>query len=261
MPTETTSARERTGAETYRQTVARLASAQKAAAPGAPAYSILVNRRAGRFLAAWAYRRGLTPNAVTGISAAFTFTGIALIATVEPAWWSGVLVWLALAIGYAFDSADGQVARLQGGGSTSGEWLDHVVDSLKISTLHLAVLVAAYRFFDLPDDAWLLVPVGFTAVAAVSFFAMILNDQLRRILAAGRGVPVKTGTSSLRRQLLVVPTDYGVLCLAFVLLGAPTIFFVVYALLFVANAGHLTLALLKWYRDMGHLDRTVGGPA
>jgi phosphatidylglycerophosphate synthase len=242
------------GRETYRETVRRLASAQKKAAPGAPAYSILVNRRVGRLLAAWAYRRGLTPNAVTGISAAFTFTGIALIALVEPAWWTGVLVWLALAIGYAFDSADGQVARLRGGGSTSGEWLDHVVDSLKISTLHLAVLVAAYRFFDLPSVGWLLVPIGFTAVAAVSFFAMILNDQLRRIHAAGGGVPVRTGTSSLRRQLLVAPTDYGILCTAFALLGAPRVFFVVYAFLFVANAGHLTLALVKWYRDMGRLD-------
>ena len=61
-------------AETYLGTVRRLASAQKKAARGAPPYSIYVNRRVGRYLAAWAFRAGLTPNAVTGISAAFTFT-------------------------------------------------------------------------------------------------------------------------------------------------------------------------------------------
>jgi hypothetical protein len=72
--------------------------------------------------------------------------------------------------------------------------------------------------------------------------------------AAGSGVPVRTGTSTLRRQLLVAPTDYGILCTSFALLGAPRVFFVVYAVLFVANAGHLTLALVKWYRDMGKLD-------
>ena len=53
----------------YRDTVRQLASAQKGAARSAPAYSRFVNRRLGRLLAAWAYRRGLSPNAVTGLSA------------------------------------------------------------------------------------------------------------------------------------------------------------------------------------------------
>ena len=64
-------------------------------------------------------------------------------------------------LGYALDSADGQLARLRGGGSLTGEWLDHVIDSFKISTLHLAVLVMAYRFFPTPTW-WLLVPLVFS---------------------------------------------------------------------------------------------------
>jgi phosphatidylglycerophosphate synthase len=244
--------------ETYRQTLARLGSAQKAVASGAPAYSVLVNRPVGRHLAAWAYRRGMTPNGVTAVSAGFTFTGIAVIATVAPAWWTGVAVWLLLAVGYAFDSADGQVARLRGGGSLAGEWLDHVVDSLKIVTLHLAVVVMAYRFLDVPGPTWLLVPVGFTAVATVSFFAQILNDQLRRVHTARTGESVVRRPASRLRQLLVLPTDYGVLCLVFVLLAVPTAFLWVYSLLFLATAGHLALALAKWFRDMRALDSTQG---
>jgi len=258
VPTE---ARQRTEQsvprESYRDTVRRLAAAQKKVAPGAPAYSILVNRRVGRLLAAGAFRRGMTPNAVTGVSAVFTGAGIVMIATVPPAWWSGCAVWLALALGYALDSADGQVARLRGGGSLSGEWLDHVVDSVKIVTLHLAVLVSMYRFAELPDDRWLLVPLLFAAVGSVAFFAMTLNDQLKRVYVASSGLTVRAGASSLRRQLLVLPTDYGILCLAFVLLGAPRIFFVGYTVIFAASAGHLTLALLKWHRDMGRLDQAV----
>jgi phosphatidylglycerophosphate synthase len=238
--------------EGYRATVARLASAQKGAASGAPAYSVYVNRRLGRFIAAAAYRAGLTPNAVTAMSAAFTFTGIVLLATVPPVWWSGVLIWLLLAVGYAFDSADGQVARLRGGGSAAGEWLDHVVDALKISTLHIAVLISAYRFFDLDTDAWLLVPIGFSVVANVTFFAMILNDQLK--YARGRRGTAEAGGGSRLRSFLVIPTDYGLLCFVFVLLGAPVVFFVVYGLLFVANAGFLLLAAIKWFRDMVALD-------
>ena len=70
--------------EGFAQVVARLAAAQKARAPGAPAYSIYVNRPLGRLLAAAAYLAGLTPNAVTAISAVFTFSGIVIIALVPP---------------------------------------------------------------------------------------------------------------------------------------------------------------------------------
>ena len=60
--------------EGFADVVARLAAAQKPRAPGAPAYSIYVNRPLGRLLAAAAYLGGLTPNVVTVISAVFTFS-------------------------------------------------------------------------------------------------------------------------------------------------------------------------------------------
>jgi phosphatidylglycerophosphate synthase len=248
-----TSTPTRASAETYVDTVRRLSSAQKTAARGAPAYSVYVNRRVGRYLAAGAFRLGLTPNNVTAISAGFTFCAIGLLTIGEPSWGFGIVVWLLLAVGYAFDSADGQVARLRGGGSPSGEWLDHVVDSIKISTLHLAVLIMMFRHFPLESSAWLLVPIGFAAVAAVSFFAMILNDLLKAKHAPTIAPPAAPRT--LLRSLLGVPTDYGVLCLAFVLLGAPLAFFGLYALLFVANTLYLALALGKWFRDMTALGR------
>ena len=103
----------------FRQTVARLSSAQKKAQRGAPAYSIYVNRRIGKYLAAWAFRAGLTPNAVTAINAVFTFSGIVVLALSPIEWFTGLIVSALLVIGYAFDSADGQLARLRGGGSLS----------------------------------------------------------------------------------------------------------------------------------------------
>ena len=241
--------------ESYLDTVRRLGASQKIAAPGAPAYSILINRRVGRLLAAAAFRAGLTPNTVTAISAAFTFTGIMLIATLEISWFAGIMIWLLLAVGYAFDSADGQVARLRGGGSPAGEWLDHVIDSIKIVSLHLAVLITTYRNFNLADQ-WLLVPIGFAIVAAGLFFAMILNDQLKAVHAATTGVSQPVRASSTRtKSLLVLPTDYGILCLAFMLFGSPPVFFSVYCVLFAANAGYFALAAIKWFHDMVALDR------
>lgn len=239
-----------------------LASRQKSS-KGAPAYSRFVNRPIGRVFAAAAYTAGLTPNAVTAISAVFSFAGIAVLALVAPSWWSGVLITLALVLGYALDSADGQVARLRGGGSPSGEWLDHVIDATKISCLHLAVLVAAYRWFGLPEW-WLLVPMIFTIVNAVLFFAMVLNDQLRRnagVATASATVgtaAAPAATTSALRSILVLPTDYGLLCWVFLLLGAPTVFAVGYSVFALGSLGFAVLALPKWFRDMAALGAEPG---
>ena len=238
--------------ESFRATVQRLGAAQKGA-KGAPAYSRFVNRRLGRVLAALAFRLGLTPDAVTGISAALTGSGVLLLALAPLTWTTGVGVAAPLVAGYAFDAADGQLARLRGGGSPAGEWLDHVVDAAKISTLHLAVAVAIFRDGRL-DTGWVLVPLGFSAVASVHFFATLLNDQLRRQHGArADGTPGER--APVWRSLLVVPTDYGLLCVVFVLLGAPTVFLAGYGLLFAATAGYLALALRTWRRQMLALGR------
>ena len=232
--------------------VARLAAAQKSRAPGAPAYSIYVNRPIGRLLAAAAYLAGLTPNAVTAISAAFTFSAIVMIAITPLTPLTGVVIGLLLILGYALDSADGQVARLRGGGSPAGEWLDHVVDAAKISSLHLAVLISWHERLELPSELLLLVPIGFSIVAAVLFFAMILNDFLRARDARGpRARPAGSGI----RSLLLLPTDYGILCIAFLLFGVPAVFVPVYGLLFVANAAFALVALLKWFREISRIPR------
>ncbi|MGB3827978.1 MAG: CDP-alcohol phosphatidyltransferase family protein [Ornithinimicrobium sp.] len=232
----------------YRQALHRLSAAQKTTV-GAPAYSRFVNRPLGRRCAAVAFVLGLTPNGVTAMSAACSFVGIAALALVSPSWWLGLLVAFLLALGYVLDAADGQLARLRGGGSLSGEWLDHVVDAAKISSLHLAVLISTYRFLDL-DPLWLLVPIAFTAVANVTFFAMILNGLLRDRHVARTGHAVVRPAPSTVRSVLVIPTDYGLLCLIFVLLGWPGLFFGAYTAIFLCSTGFLALALVKWFRDM-----------
>ena len=236
--------------DTYRTTLARLRAAQKPAGRGAPAYSIYVNRRLGRLIAAAAYGAGLTPNQVTAISATLSGIAIAMLAVAPPSFPLGLAVTVLLAAGYAFDSADGQVARLRGGGSAAGEWL-----AIKASTLHAAVLITAYRFLVPADQRlWLLVPLGFMAVAAVSFSAFLLNDLLKAA-RTGRDTTsvIRTGSTPLR-SLAGAPTDYGVLVYVFLLLGLPTAFLVVYGLLFLANLGYLALALPKWFRDIRALD-------
>lgn len=251
----------------YRESLHVLKSRQKSG-KGAPAYSRFINRRLGRYLAATAYQAGLTPNLVTALSGLCSFAAIALLAVFPPSIPLAMAVTCGLVLGYALDSADGQLARLRGGGSPSGEWLDHMVDALKISSLHLAVLIFLFRASAV-DDRWLLVPIGFSVVAAVAFFGMILNDQLRRGngMTSGQDAAADPGRSaSIVRSILVVPTDYGVLCLLFSLAAWPAAFFAGYTFMFVGSAGYLALACVKWFSDMRQLDRstttsaTVGSP-
>src|SRR5215212_8183135 len=156
-----------------------LRSAQKSSR-GAPVYSLVVNRPLGRLFAALAHQARLSPNQVSAISATWTLAGIVLLAALPPNWVTALLVTAALVVGYALDAADGQLARLRGGGTLAGEWLDHVIDSIKIATLHLAVLINIYRFFSV-DPAWLFIPLIFAATYIVHFFGMLLTDLLSRV--------------------------------------------------------------------------------
>ena len=159
---------------TWNQLRHDLAKAQKSNR-NAPAYSRWVNRPLGRIFAAAAFKLGLTPNQVTAISAVFTFAGIGVLATGTPSWWLGLLVAGLLVLGYALDSADGQLARLRGGGSPAGEWLDHVVDATKLATFHLAVAVFWFRSLGDWPLATVFIPLAFAAQASVWFFGIVIT--------------------------------------------------------------------------------------
>lgn len=232
-----------------------LRGAQKTA-KGVSLYSRYVNRPAGRVLAAAAFRVGLTPNQVTLVSAAFTFASLAGLALAGPAWAVGVLVWAGLVVGFAFDSADGQLARLTGRGGPDGEWLDHVVDCAKMILVHTAVLISLYRsdaygIGERRDEAWLLLPLGFLFVAVLTFCAGLLREQLGKAAARGAGAPDgPAGPVSRVRAVALLPADYGVFCLVFLLLGEPAAFLAGYAVLAAVHALFLVAFLGKWFREL-----------
>jgi phosphatidylglycerophosphate synthase len=234
---------------TYRDAVARLSSAQKPRSQ-TPAYLRLVNRRLGGYLAAAAFLRGWTPNRLTAISAGLSMIGVLAVALVRPSPVLGLAVSLALLAGFAFDSADGQLARLNGAGSPAGEWLDHVVDAVKSCLLHSAVLVFAYRFIPALPEWALTLPLIFLTTYVTLAFASMLRDQLLR----SHGVAAE-GPDSLVRGLLLLPTDYGTLCLSFLLLGAPRLFLACYGVLALLNVVFVLRLLVRSYRTL------VGVPA
>ena len=56
------------------------------------------------------------------------------------------------------------------------------------------------------------------------------------------------------KTMLKLPMDYGVLCLAFFLLGWHLGFLVIYTFLAVGSTGYTLLVIGKWRRDVAALD-------
>ena len=237
----------------YREAMEGLKSAQKGNY-GAPAYIRWVNRAWGRRLAALASLTSLTPNMVSGISAAFTTLGCVLLVVLPIQFTTGLLVAVILAFGFALDSADGQLARLTGQGGPGGEWLDHTFDIAKQVMVHSSILLAWLRFE--PEVAWYLalLPLAFVLVGVVAFFGWIHVEFLRR--AAGTQ-PAPTQKGPVLRSLLRLPSDYGLQCWMFVLWGS-ALFLPFYALLFAVNALILLLALPVWFRQATAIGREDG---
>ncbi len=237
-------------AESIPDTVRRLAAHQKSAA-GAPAYSRFVNRPVGRWFAATAYHLGMTPDQVTLVSALTTFSGICVLALAPSAVLTGLLAGVLFILGYALDSADGQLARLRGGGSLAGEWLDHVCDAFKSTAVHIGALIGLFRA-EVPT-VWLLVPLAYAVVDSLGFFVFVATDLMRRTQGPAAAKPASS--TSVVRSLLTIPTDYGFLAVTFLLFGLPQLFIIAYAVMLLGNVGYLVLGLPRWYGGLRALKR------
>ncbi|MDP9418011.1 MAG: CDP-alcohol phosphatidyltransferase family protein [Actinomycetota bacterium] len=208
-------------------------------------YSTHVNRPLGRRFAAAADVAGLSPNHVTLLSGLSSFTAIGLIALLPQTVPVGILVSAALVLGFALDSADGQLARLHRAGSPAGEWLDHLLDCAAKLALHSAVLVSWYSS-GVRGPA-LLLPLGFQLVAVLLFFGGTLMAKLRE--QSGRARPSAQGSSRFS-WLFLLPVDQGVLSCSFLLWGYPPAFQAVYAGLFAATAVLFVAFFVAWLREL-----------
>ncbi|MDC4233600.1 CDP-alcohol phosphatidyltransferase family protein [Actinomyces sp. B33] len=228
-----------------------LASAQKPG-DGVPAYMRWVNRGGARLVAAFAAACGWTPNLVTAISVALSGLGLLLLVLLEPSSWTGLPIALLLAAGFLLDSADGQVSRVTGASSRTGEWIDHVADAFRSPAIHLctATAVVLHR----PETPWLApVALVYAWVASGQFLSQILAEQFVR--AAGRD-QTRGGTL---RSLILLPTDPGVLCWSFALWGLTGPFAIAYTALATAALAHSAISLSRRYRDLRALDAAQAG--
>lgn len=221
----------------YRDAVRRLSASQKPGA-GVPAYLRWVNRGLGRHAAAVAYRLDLTPNAVTAISFAASLLGMAVLIGL-PAWPSTpVAAALLLLAGYALDSADGQLARLTRSGSLQGEWLDHVIDAIRLPLFHIAVAAALF-VRDAPLWA-ICAALAFVVLSSAWFFAQTLAEKL--------GSPEPTSASAPAWvSFAKLPYDVGVQYLAIFAVGVLPLFLTLYCAILAVTALIAAASLRRKY--------------
>ncbi|RLP08986.1 CDP-alcohol phosphatidyltransferase family protein [Propionibacterium australiense] len=224
---------------------AELDAAQKPG-NGVPAYTRWINRRGARLVAAFAAATGWTPNNVSAMSFLLSAVGMAVLVASRPAAWVGVVVAVFLALGYLFDSADGQVSRVTHASSRTGEWIDHVADAFRSPAIHLCLAITTVIH---TDRLWFaLVAVVYAWITSGQFLSQILAEQFVR--AAGR----KQTRGGTMRSFILLPTDPGTLCWSFVLYGLGAPFIVVYTLLAGIAVCHSLLSLSRRYRDLRALD-------
>lgn len=233
----------------YRWAREALDAAQKPA-QGVPAYTRWVNRRGARVVAAVGFALHWTPNIVTAISAAFSITGMILLLALSPSMGTGLLAAVFLALGYLFDSADGQLARVSHTSSKTGEWIDHVVDAFRSPAIHLATALAVVLYR--PEQPWLAVVAGLYAlVTSGQFLSQILAESFVR--RAGRA-QTRGGDA---RSWILLPTDPGTLCWSLIFWGIAPVFAFVYTLLAAVAVAHSAVSLSRRYRDLKALDEAA----
>lgn len=247
--------------DTFRESFAQLRQAQKTR-KGVPLYLLYVNRPAGRAVAAALRHTRFTPNHVTAAGALLTYGALLWVALAAEPVPISAAAGLLLAAGYILDSADGQLARLQGTSSAFGEWLDHVLDNGRIAVMHIAVFCFLARATSV-DHLLLAICCGLFLLASSSiFFGGALVDQLRRNAGVtsrrstpGAGTaPADAGKRSDRRLLIrsvaTLPVDYGMTCLIFLLLPWPMAFLAAYLVLAAAHILMCAAFIPKWRTEL-----------
>ena len=208
-----------------------------------PAYTLYVNRRLGRALAA-ACPNWVTPNGLTLLGSAVSYGALCLLWVIPVGSRTLLSVGILLVLAFALDSADGQLARLRRSWSVFGGWLDHVLDAGRTCLIHISVAA----FFVRSDQSFgtLVVSAVFLVSAILPYTGMLIVDAAR-----DKGTMSKPNMRATPvRSWVLLPTDYGILCALFLLTPWPRLFTAGYALLAVGSAIYCVAYMIKKVREL-----------
>ena len=195
---------------------------------GGGLYSAAVSQRIGSLIAASAGNAGVHPSVLTlgSLAVGVGSSVVAAYAGVRGSWALGLVALLGWQLAYAFDCADGQLARGARQTSPYGARVDVLVD-FAVQTGVVAAVVTVVDHYQHPHPALL---GAYATLWVVSLFTSVL--------AGGEGATSLLGSSSTPVQLVKLVRDYGfvILILGLLVTVAPrdTIVFLIFYVAFNA---------------------------
>ena len=215
---------------------------------GGGLFSEAVSQRIGARIAVGAHRRGIVPSVLTvvnlGLGCLVSFVVVAAAGPIAEeriwAWPVGLLALIGWQLAYAFDCADGQLARVTGQASAAGGRLDVLCDvAVQISLVAAVAAIAKSQVGETP--AWLL----------AAFAGTWMINLVTSVMQSGAQAASMVTSRSLPVRAVKLVRDYGaVVALAGVVLTvAPqwTVWFV--GVFTLVNAGFLAASVVFTARD------------
>lgn len=192
----------------------------KAVAQGDGLWVTLIYRWVAARLSFVFYKCGIGPNMVTMLSSLVSMLAMIFLIIGYPMTMIGALgVGGLLALGYALDCADGQLARATGLSSKLGEWLDHTMDLVTKFIVHFSVAWILFQRADALSYSFGLAFLAFVlnlGGTGVFFFAWQMKNK---IAGDNKNASMTSAKRDRKLALMKVPlqvTDYGIfVCLFF----------------------------------------------
>ncbi|MEU4425396.1 CDP-alcohol phosphatidyltransferase family protein [Actinoplanes sp. NPDC024001] len=135
---------------------------------------ILVDPLAARLVRLVAPYRWITPNVLTLIATIFG-TGAAVCFAFGDRW-SLIAGALLFHLSFVVDCMDGKIARLNGTGTMFGQWLDFVLDRVRVFFIGLALFGGQYVQTGNDAYLWLMAVVGF-----LDLFRYLNSSQMQKV--------------------------------------------------------------------------------
>jgi phosphatidylglycerophosphate synthase len=152
---------------------------------------LLVDPLASRLVRLVAPYRWITPNVLTLIASIFGFGAAACFATGER--WALVAGGILFHISFVVDCMDGKIARLNGTGTMFGQWLDFVLDRVRVFFIALALFGGQFARTDDVAYLWLMAVAIF-----LDLFRYLNSAQMAKVRRS-----MKDQISAYRRPLAV----------------------------------------------------------
>jgi len=205
----------------------------RAANRGGGLYSEAVSQPLGAAIAVGAVRRGLSPNTLSVLNVLIGLSGCLAVAVFP----SSLVPAVAWQVAYAFDCADGQLARVTGRAGPAGARLDVLCDLVVQIGVVTAVAGAARA------PGWL----------AAAFGGTWLVNLVTSVLASGPSAGSLVAATSWPVRVVKLGRDYGAVILGcgLVLALRPQWTVELMAVLTAVNGGFLIASVAAAYRRAG----------